>query len=355
MIVALDATPLIHTSGGIARYARELSVALAAEFPEDDIFLISDQPFSMPPGSPRNLRAGRPPAHWIDRRWWLCGAVRETRRTGAEVFHGTHFVVPWLPLLPAVMTVHDLSPWLDPVRPAGADFVRRRAPYPAQLGLAGMVITPTEAVRRETIDRFGLHPDRVRAVPLAAGAHFRPTRSAGPGDPFFLYVGAFEPRKNLDMLIQAWREVRATCPVDLVLVGRPAIGAKYPPPEPGLRLLGEVPEADLPALYSAAVAVLYPSLYEGFGLPVLEAMQCGALVIASRIAAILEVAAGGAVLLDPRDASGWIAAMREAVLRPAKLAGCRDRSLARAGLFSWARTARATRAVYAEAIQHFGD
>src|SRR5512139_4068035 len=114
MRVALDATPLTLPSGGIARYVRELSVALAIESPEDDIVLLSDQPFELASGTPPNLRAGRPPRHWLERRWWLYGVPRETLRARIEVFHGTHFTVPWLPLRPTVMTLHDLSPWLDP-------------------------------------------------------------------------------------------------------------------------------------------------------------------------------------------------------------------------------------------------
>jgi glycosyltransferase involved in cell wall biosynthesis len=354
MRVALDATPLTLSSGGIARYVRELSRALAVEFPEIEILLLSDQPFEPPLGLPANLRVGGSPRHWIERRWWLYGVSRELSRAGIEVFHGTHFVVPWLPLRPTVMTLHDLSPWLDPAWHGEAGFVRQRAPLLMGLGLATMVIAPTEAVRLQAISRFGLHPDRVRAVPQAAGDHFRPAAPSAPGSPFFLYLGALEPRKNLDMLIQAWREVRKRHAVDLLLAGRARGDFTPPAPEAGLRLLGEVPDQDLPSLYSSAAAVLYPSLYEGFGLPVLEAMQCGALVIASRDPAVSEVAGEGALLLDARDVGAWVSAMREAVSRPENLAPYRARALARARLFSWAQTARLTRAVYFEALERFG-
>ncbi|HSW50301.1 MAG TPA: glycosyltransferase family 1 protein, partial [Bryobacteraceae bacterium] len=316
MRVALDATPLTLNTGGIARYVRELSRALALEFPADDVLLLSDQRFEPPPACPSNLRTGLPPRRWIEERWWLYGVSRESSRFRAEVFHGTHFVVPWLPLRPAVMTLHDLSPWLDPAWRQDAEFVRRRAPILLGLGLATMVITPSRAVKREVISHFGLHPDRVHAVPLAANAHFHPAPPAAPAAPYFLYLGALEARKNINMLVQAWREVRRRLPVDLLLAGRVCGGSSPPADEPGLRLLGEVPDQDLPSLYSAAAAVLYPSLYEGFGLPVLEAMQCGALVLASRDPAIMEVAGDGAILLDSGDASGWAAAMHGAVARP---------------------------------------
>ncbi|MFB3776967.1 MAG: glycosyltransferase family 4 protein [Bryobacteraceae bacterium] len=355
MRVALDATPLTLATGGTARYVRELSLALALEFSADDFLLLSDQPFEPPSACPTNLRSGRHPRRWIEKRWWLYGVSREASRSHADVFHGTHFVAPWLPLRPTVVTLHDLSPWLNPAWRKDAGFVRRRAPILLGLGLATMVITPSRAVRRGVISRFGLHPDRVHAVPLAACAHFRPAPPAAPAAPYFLYLGTLEARKNIEMLIRAWREVRRRLPVDLLLAGRVRRDFSPPAEEPGLRLLGEVPDQDLPSLYTAAAAVLYPSLYEGFGLPVLEAMQCGALVFASRDPAIMEVAGDGAVLLDAGDTSGWAAAMHAAVAHPGDFASYRHRALERAKLFSWTETARLTRAVYVEALARFGS
>ena len=351
MKVALDATPLTLASGGIARYVTELSRALAHEFPDDQYLLVSDQPFEAPCVSSGKLAKGSGPRNWIEKRWWLCGVQREMG--GADVFHGTHFTVPWLPLRPSVMTLHDLSPWLDPAWQAGAGFVRRRTPFLLGLGLATMIVTHTEAVRREAIEHFRLHPERVRAVPLAAGERFRPVTSP-PSPPYFLYVGALEPRKNLDMLLKAWREAHRRHGVELRLAGRARSDFRAPAPEPGLRVLGEVPEEALPGLYSGAIACLYPSLYEGFGLPVLEAMQCGALVLASRVPAIAEVAGESALLLDPRDMGAWVEAMSSVVTHPEGHVALKKKALQRAGEYSWARTARLTHEVYEEAIRRFG-
>jgi glycosyltransferase involved in cell wall biosynthesis len=216
-----------------------------------------------------------------------------------------------------------------------------------------MVITPSEAVRREAIGRFGLRPDRVVAVPLAASAAFRRvetrTTEAAPSKPYFLFVGTLEPRKNVGRLIEAWREVRKSHDVDLVLAGRIRSGFPAPAPEPGLRVLGAVPDADLPILYSDALACVYPSMYEGFGLPVLEAMQCGAVVITSRDPAITEVAAGTAVPVEATDVRALAEAMAAVAGAPENFATLRDRALARAAEFSWQRTARRTREVYAAA------
>jgi glycosyltransferase involved in cell wall biosynthesis len=231
--------------------------------------------------------------------------------------------------------------------------VRNRTPMLLRLGLATMVITPSEAIRRAAIDRFHLQRDRVVAVPLAAAACFRPTQSAEQIPPYLLYVGTLEPRKNIGFILDLWRELRREHLVDLVLAGRRRADFSEIPPEPGLRLAGLTPEEQLPALYSGAIACLYPSYYEGFGLPVLEAMQCGALVIASRDPAILEVAGDCAILLDVGDHARWMDALQLAVARPEQMLGFRERALVRAGEFSWTKTAKLTRAVYEQAIQRF--
>ncbi len=361
MKVAIDATPLTLSSGGIARYTAELSVALASLFPEDEFVLLSDQPFSMPAvaqpsgcaffSPPPNLQKGSGPRNSLERRWWLWGLSREMARQSAGLFHGTHFAVPWLPLRPSVVTVHDLSPWRDGSWHSSAGRVQRLTPYQLRLGLASMVVTPTEAVRREAIEHFRLSPQRVVAVPLAASPHFRPCPAEPSAVPYF--VGTLEPRKNVEILVEAWQEVRRTCAVDLVLAGRRREDGPEITAEPGLRVLGEVADSELPGLYSGALACLYPSRYEGFGLPVLEAMQCGAAVITSRDPAVTEVAGGAAVQVDADHGRGWIEAMVGAATQPDLLESLRSKSLARAGAFSWQETARRTREVYAEAVRRF--
>ncbi len=173
--------------------------------------------------------------------------------------------------------------------------------------------------------------------------------------PYFLFVGTLEPRKNVSGLIEAWREVRKIRRVDLVLAGRVRNGYAAPAPEEGLHLSGAVPEADLPALYSGALAVVYPSLYEGFGLPVLEAMQCGALVITSRDPAIMEFAADAALHVDSGDARALAQALTAAIAAPESLSSLRDRALERARQFSWQRTAERTREVYDAARRVFNQ
>ena len=342
MRVALDGTPLTLSSGGLRRYTSELSMALAAEFPEDAFLLASDRAFPMPPCAIANLAAAPGPSNAIERRWWSLGLNRMLRRERIDVYHGTNFEVPYRPSLPSVLTLHDLSPWTG--YPCSRR-VRFRTPLLLRLGIATIVITPTEAVRREAIARFGLRPERVVAVPEAASPALQRVETAA-ASPYFLYVGAAGPRKNVETILAAWREVRKQHAVDLVLVGDF-------PADCGARVLAGVDDARLAELYSGTLALLYPSFYEGFGLPPLEAMQCGAAVFTSRDQAIAEVCGEAALRIDACDAGAWAEALKAACELPEWIQELRARSLVRARDFSWCATARLTREVYEEARRRF--
>src|SRR5260370_9747188 len=236
MRVAIDATPLTLSSGGLTRYTVELARALLSQFPEDEYLLVS---------------------HGIERGWWLWGAQREMDRFGADLFHGTNFEAPYLPIRPSVISLHDLSPWMDPSWHHAAERVRRRTPALIKRGTATMLITDSEAVRRQAIGHFRIHAGRIVSVPLAAAARFKPT--AGKAErPYFLYVGTLEPRKNIPMLVEAWRPVWNSHGIELVLAGRRRQDFQPLPDEPGLRIVGEVPDEDLPALYSQRLPFVYP-------------------------------------------------------------------------------------------------
>src|SRR5258707_7796660 len=135
----------------------------------------------------------------------------------AAIFHGMNFEVPYLPSRTTVMSLHDLSPWMDPSWHRAASRVRRRTPALVKLGIATMIVTDSHAVRKQAIEHFRIHPDRVAAVPLAAPGRFRPARAIGGRPPYFLYVGTLEPRKNLLLLVDAWRPVRDRHCIELVL------------------------------------------------------------------------------------------------------------------------------------------
>jgi glycosyltransferase involved in cell wall biosynthesis len=272
------------------------------------------------------------------------------QRLGVDLIHGPDFAVPYIPRRPSVLTLHDLSPWMNPRWHHGAKRVRRRTPLLLDR-IATMIVTPGDAVRRQAIEHFRLQPDRVVAVPEAAAPWLRRVDPPPRETPYFLFVGTLEPRKNLSMLVDAWRELRRHHAVDLVLAGRKRADAPAIAEEPGLQLIGEVPDERLAELYSGALALVCPSLYEGFGLPVLEAMQCGTGVIAS--SAVAEAAGDAAVYAD--DAGTLAGAMCQAVEQPGWSTERGALSLARAREFTWERTARLTYEVYLEARRRFGN
>ncbi|MEZ5354828.1 MAG: glycosyltransferase family 1 protein [Bryobacteraceae bacterium] len=307
MKLGLDRTPVSAGPGGLARYTVELHRALARQFPADEFVLLDS----------------------AARRWWLVGLPLRLRREQFTLFHGTNFEVPYVPVTPTVMTLHDLSPWKQEPWQAASARVRERTPWLLRLGLATLVTTPSEAVRREAIRHFQLDPSRVVAVPEAAAERFTPA-GAGTPDRFLLCVGT-EARKNLAVAENAARQ----CGYDLMVVGKGARQAN---------------DAELADLYRRATALLYPSFYEGFGLPVLEAMQSGTAVIASKDPALVEVSGGAALHVDASDAGGWVEAVR-AMERDR--AAWVERGLRRAREFSWERTAFAMHAVYMEAIARF--
>ena len=349
MTFALDGTPLTEPTGGIARYTWELARSLAELYPGDQYWLLSDQTFPMPMDRPPNLHAGARPRSASDKRWWLWGLQHEMQRRGVELFHGTDFSVPYFPRgRPSVMTVHDVSPWLAAEWAHGSARVRSRTPLLLRLGLAKTVITPSEAVRGEVIERFELDPGMVVSVPLAARELFQPVEAAPPRAPYFLFVGTLEPRKNIAGLIEAWRMVREELQVELWLVGRLRDDFSLLKQE-GLRHMASVADSELPGLYSAAAAFVYPSHYEGFGLPVLEAMQCGCPVITSNDPAITEVSRDAALHVEAEDCRALANAMTSLMNSPRLRERMREDGLERARQFSWRETARRTREVYADA------
>jgi alpha-1,3-rhamnosyl/mannosyltransferase len=280
-----------------------------------------------------------------------------------DLYHEPNFV-PIRTHLPTVVTVHDLSVLLHPEwHPA--DRVRfHERHFRAGVIDADHVIVVSESVRRESIRHLGLSADRVTAVLNGIGAAYRPQPPESVGTireklglppRYLLAVGTIEPRKNISTLLRAFCDlptsVREACP--LVLAG--GWGWKSEPDRDlferearhrGAVHLGYVDDADLPGIYAGGTALLYPSFYEGFGLPPVEMLACGGGVIASTADAVREVVGRHAVLLDPNDLAGWRDAMLRAATEPEFLAESRRGGIAHARRFTWERAAGQTYGVY---------
>lgn len=289
--------------------------------------------------------------------WWdQVTLPRQVGRDGVSVLLSPYYKAPLLPPCPVVVTIHDLF-FIEYLgrRRLLHDAIRRRL---AQLYArrAAAVITDSEYSKRAVVERLGLEPGKVTVIPVALGPDFAPQpltdpvrRRYGLGEPYILYVGNFKPHKNLPRLIRAYAalpgRVRATH--QLVLAG--GDGARRPALEELARALGvhqrvvfpgPIDDADLPALYAGAALFVLPSLEEGFGLPALEAMACGAPVVASRRAALPEVLGEAGLLVDPDDEADLAAGMARVLSDAALSDELRQRGFARARLFSPDRTSQ---------------
>jgi glycosyltransferase involved in cell wall biosynthesis len=380
MRIALDAIPLTEPKAGIGHYTFELARELARLSPADDFELVAPDRFEIdegetPAAGPRaNLRSVRARSTGVRLRWWSMGLPLYVRENRLSLFHGTNYNVPVWAGCPTVVTVHDLSPLLHPATHREELVRRARARLPVMTRVSTRVIADSESVRREVCEHLGVEPEKVTAVPLAPRRAFRRVgrdaagealRRLGVEDDFILFVGTVEPRKNLLTLVRAYVElVRETeLRPQLVIAGqkgwlndelfrlieREGLGSR-------LVLTGYVSDEDLRALYSTCGVSVYPSLYEGFGLPPLEAMSCGAPVVASRIPPLEETLGGGAArLVAPTDARELARALAELLRDAGARLSLAEAGLARAARYTWERTAQLTRAVYDEALREWGD
>jgi glycosyltransferase involved in cell wall biosynthesis len=371
MLIALDAIPLTEPLAGVGHYTFELARALALAAPRDEFELA--YPSSFPPveigeSLPANLKAERVRVGALGRHWWSVGAPLYARGRGLSVFHGTNYDVPLWGGAGRVLTVHDLSLMLHPETHEARRVRRARRRLPLMARAADAVITPTESVRREVCEHLRVPASKVFAVPEASRAGFYPVefgstegvrRRVGAGGEFVLAVGTIEPRKNLGALVAAFEEVLRARPqsrLRLVLAGGrgwlsgPLFDAvERSPARERIVLTGYLGDEDLRALYSSCRAFVYPSRYEGFGLPPLEAMSCGAPVVAGSASAVAEVTGGAALLVNPKDTSELARALATLLEDEGARRRLSEAGLRRASEFSWERTARMTLEVYAEA------
>ena len=383
MRVAINAWFWNSPTTGSGQYTRRLVEHLAAVAPELEIVLV------MPEGPISNLQSPISNLQFrlTANRYRLTSALgkvwfeqvafpRACRRLEADVAHVPYWAPPIRPSIPTVVTIHDLIPLL--LREyRGGPLVRL---YSALVSTAAqnsaLVLTDSEASRQDIVTHLGLPAERVHVVYLAADERYTPEPSLFPGEKpgfaektwfqkrYVLYLGGFDVRKNVTTVLQTYRwagpAIGEECP--LVIAGRlPERDTSFTPDprrlarEQGIderfvRFIGFVDEADKPALYRGAAAFIFPSRYEGFGLPPLEALACGTPVVGSGISSIPEIVGDAGVLLPPDDAEGMAGALIQLATDEGFRAELSRRALAQAARFSWERTARETLAAYQDVV-----
>lgn len=299
----------------------------------------------------------RAPARLMQTMWRSFGRPRiDGLVDAADVVHATNFVLPPTKS-PTVVTVHDLSFLRSDTFPGGK---RLRSLVPWSIERADVVIVPTEAIAAELRATYdlgnapievvyeGVAPVFFGARPLADEALAR----MGIAQPFVLAVGTIEPRKNLKRLLAAWNTVRADLADWTLVIAGPKGWGEELPRSPGVVLVGYVGDETLPGLLAAAELFCYPSLYEGFGLPPLEAMAAGVPAIVGRYSAAPEVVGDAACLVDPLDASELAGALKDLASDVARRAALGRAGRARAAGFTWEATAAGTIAAYEKAMRN---
>ncbi len=328
MKVGLDIAPLVQTRAGTARWVKGLRGALEAR---SDVEVV---PLTW--GG-----AGRLTAVARDVAWYPVLLPRSAARAGVDVLHCTVFRAPLRARVPTILTVHDLAVLRHPeVFPLWTRLYGRTA-LRRSIRAADRVVAVSEFSKREVMELAGVDPDRIDVVPNAVEPVFRADGPAANGG-YALAVGTVEPRKNLVRVVDA----AGRAGVELRVVGDPGWG-DVDVTGAHVSRLGFVPDEELARLYRGARCLVFPSLYEGFGIPAAEAMACGTPVVTTRASAMAEVVGDAGVLVDPYDAASIAAGIEEADRRRDELIPI---GLERARLYTWERAAEAAVAAYERAL-----
>jgi glycosyltransferase involved in cell wall biosynthesis len=369
MRIAFDGTTLRPARTGVGYYTEHLLHHLVKESADDEIVVVSNRPIDTVAPLPPQVRVVTSSSRVPRIVWMQMVAPRLLRRLRVDVAHFTNGMLPLAVPVPTVVTIHDMSLTMFPKYHPPRRVLLNRPLVDVAARRADAIITVSESAKRDIVRLYGSQEERIHVVHEAAAPSFQPVvdpvvldrvrQRYDLAERFILYVGTIEPRKNLPKLIQGFASRRKSgqLPHQLVcagpygwlsrdiedLIDRLQI-------EDAIRFTGYIPFDDLAALYSLAEMFVFPSLYEGFGLPVVEAMACGTPVVTGHVAALAEIGGGAVEQVARLDAD----TLGEAMVR---LAGDRQRreqlsllGRERAQLFSWERAARETLKVYRDTV-----
>ena len=360
----LDARTATNHFPGIGRYVSNLAQAIAPELADDERLLLLHDPsrpsrWQLPPESEKVV--------WLDtavspftlaQQWQI---PRLLKQFDITIYHSPYYLMPYRLPWPVVLTLYDLIPQKYP------EYVSARARWMFRLTTklamrsSEHVIAISEAARQDAIAAYHLPPNKITAVPLAPDPRFRPQtqgeiervrqKHSLPAA-YALYLGSNKPHKNLERLVQAWEIAAQEVPHTLVIAG--TWDGRYPRSKElaeqkqisSIRFLGPVDEADLPALYSSAQLFIFPSLYEGFGLPVIEAMACGTAVTCSHTSSLPEVGGDAALYFNPLNTEEMAQQIGHLLTDTTLRKELAAKGLIQAQKFSWRNTATTTLQIY---------
>ncbi len=356
--VLFDGRVLNDHFPGIGRYAFHLLEALVAR---DDVHITLllnpnsvNTRFALASLPVRTLFFPFSPFH-IFGQLAMVHLLRRYQQAAFDLYHAPYYIYPYLLSMPVVVTAYDTIPHRVPDAFSPARRLLIRCLKTVAFRRAQHVLAISRCTAADLERFYGVPAERITVTPLAPAPHFRPLpdsaqeafrRRYGLPLRYGVYVGSAKGHKNLPFLFKVWESFARTVgdePPCLVIVGPEGKHAVLPP---GIRYLGFLPEAELPSLYAAARVFLFPSRWEGFGLPPLEAMACGTPVLCSDIPPLQETVGDGGQLLPLHDVTPWVDALHALWFKDAERAFWRARALRRAQSFSWTHTAERTVAGY---------
>jgi glycosyltransferase involved in cell wall biosynthesis len=364
MLIGYEASALQGCKSGVGYYAENLLAGMIEVAPQHEYLLFSNREI---PNSRARLSQGRiyNGRYFPVRMAWMQGVLPGTlRQVRPDLCHFPNYLAPVATSCPYVVTIHDMTLFITPRLHRWKKLLLDRTLIPLVARKAEAIVTVSKSARDDIVRLLKVPGGKVHVVMNAVSPAFRRVEDPARIEevraryhlqvPYILYVGNIEPRKNLARLIDAFARLKKNgLPHKLVMVGQPGWHCEpiYAEVErQGLEsevlFTGYVPFEDLPALYSGATAMAFPSIYEGFGLPVLEAMACGTPVVTSSSSGLAEVADGAAILVDPLSLDEIASALQRVCTQPSLANELSSLGLARAKEFTWQHAARTTLEVY---------